>query len=201
MANETNAIFALYRRRKRAEEAKKLLIAAGFADNQICLYLPPDEGAKNFHENVRTSWRTGAIIGAAVGASAFLLVGLALSLNLIHLPGHFEASIPVLVRIVLIFVVAALGGLAGAAAGTLVGFGTPESAAPRFASYVQAGGTIVSVATTNGNDLAKARIILDRSGGHDITEMNEKNGWQMIHEQLYERSKNYEPELLNDQNP
>ena len=200
MAAETSAVFAVYKKRRRAESAKKLLIDAGFLEEQICLFWPPGEDAKYLHENVRTSWRMGAFVGAAVGAVAFLIVGIFLILNIINLPAHFEKSLPLATQIVLTCVIVLLGAVVGAVAGTLVGFGTPEPAAPRFASYVQSGGTVLSVGVASREDSAKARIIFDRTGGHDITKMVEKDSWKMIHDQLYERRKNNEPKLLDNQN-
>lgn len=199
MAEVKNAVFALFRKRRRAEKTKLLLIDSGFSPAEICVLAPPVAGNKDFHQKMRTKWRTGAIFGAIIGGSAFLVLGIALNIELIHLPGHMhlEASWPA--RLFFTIIGVTIGALAGMAAGALVGFGTPEPASSRLASYTEAGGTILSVAVADPIESRRAHIILDRSGGQDITEMNEQDGWKMIHEQIYERSNTYEPLLLDNQ--
>ncbi len=190
MTNDRRAVFAVYRKQKRAEQAKTSLLQAGFNDSQICVLSSPSRSEMYFHELVRTSWRLGAKIGATVGGSAFLVIGVALSLNIIALPGHHTYHMsPIAARFILTFAGVSFGTLLGSLIGALIGAGTPEPAGQRYASYAQAGGSVLSIEVNGNEDFRRAAILLEQAGGSDITEMNEKKGWRIIHEQLYEQSR------------
>src|SRR6185312_8538916 len=115
MPNDQTAVFAAYRMKAHAERAKQLLLTAGFTEKNICLLSSRDGGpGKYFHEQVRNSLKTGAIIGALVGGSAFLIVGVALSLSIFVMPGHQTHSLsPIATRIALTFVGVFIGSLIG----------------------------------------------------------------------------------------
>ncbi len=203
MGTSQTAIFAAYRNQAHAERAKQQLLAAGFSEKCICLLPSPKGGGKYFHEQTRTRLKTGALIGALVGGSAFLIVGIALSLSIFLLPGHHTHSLsPVATRVALTLTGVAIGALVGMVAGMLVGIGTPEGVGQRFAGYAKGGASILSVEISNSTDSARVTTILEQSGGSDVTEMNEKQGWKIIHEALHdERSRPDESNLLNDQIP
>ena len=202
MADNRRAVFAVYHKQKQAEKAKDFLLQSGFSDSDICILSSPTQGKTYFFDElVRTSWRLGAIVGALVGGSAFLVIGVALSLNIIALPGHHTYHMsPLATRIILTLVGASVGTLLGSFAGALIGAGTTEPIGQRYASYTQAGGSVLSVDIDGDKDFQRASLLLEQTGGSDITEMNEKEGWKTIHEQLYKRRNDNESKLLNNQN-
>lgn len=65
----------------------------------------------------------------------------------------------------------------GAAAGTLVGVGTPDPAAKRYGQYLQSGGILISVHSESPQQIQQAKKILSAIGGQDIQLLNETNTW------------------------
>ena len=202
MGTDQMAIFAAYRRLGHAEKAKQLLLGAGFTDKGICLMASRKGDGKSFHEQVRTSLQKGALVGALAGGSAFLVVGIALSLSIFVMPGQVTHShIPVATRIALTLAGVVIGSLVGMFAGTLVGIGTPERVTQRFAGYAKGGGTVLSVEVNDSADTDRASKIFEQTGGSDITEMNEREGWKTIHDEIQERSPDESQLLNNDEIP
>lgn len=171
---KNDAVFALFHNSYQVRKAEQSLLDAGFLRKQISILVPP-KGTREFNSNQNTRVLSGAEIGAAIGLVLGVTVG--------FLFGSQEISIPWLQSILSLngwsgSVIGAVFGLTlGASSGALVGIGTPESGPERFGHYVDDGGVLLSVHADNSDQSRQASEVLERSGGNDITSMNERKGW------------------------
>lgn len=183
MTNQTTAIFGVFRKRADIAEAIALLKKVGFGSEDISVMFPENKGAQDFPQVQKNQLRNGALIGAIVGVivigtiGGFVAAGAfpSLSFNSNVISG---AQAPMLGPILTVFVSIVLGGLAGAAFGTLVGMGTPDTAGKRYGQYVHAGGILLSVQSKSAEQLERAKMILDQAGADDINQIDESEGWR-----------------------
>lgn len=162
----TDATFAIYRNRADVLVALNSFLGHGFRSSALWVFQSKRDGAKDFSQVQRCQLKTGALIGALVGAIAV---------------GGFFAfgmSDPVGGRWLMLFVGVFVGGLFGAAAGTLVGVGTPDSAGKRYGQYLQSGGILVSVHSETPDQIQQAHEILIATGGQDVQYINELKTWE-----------------------
>ncbi len=172
-----NLLCGLCTNRRVALRVKKLLRAAGFHRNSISMFQSSTHGGKNFVYEMKTSIKSGALIGAVLG---LLIFGLYLLL--------FQVRAQMLESVVLehsasrisgfwfTFFILIVGAGLGAACGTLVGIGTPVDAAKRFGFYLDEGGILVAVDVSGLSDesLNQARQILEQTNVQDISLLNKE---------------------------
>ena len=179
---KTDAVFALFQNCPQVTEAQQSLFEAGFSANQVSVLMPAPRGCQDFPYRQGTKILTGAEVGAAVGFVMGGTIGLLFGMETFSLP---------LFNTVLSLqgwsaaLIGAIFGLAfGAGSGALVGIGTPQTAAERYAHYVDDGGILLSVHADDEDQLRQAIEVLERTGGNDITPMNEKRGWSVAQSHL-----------------
>ena len=165
MSEKNLAIFGLYTHKKEAEWAISRLEKNGFPREDISMLAPQPSGHRNFVYDQKTCVQEGALIGSVVGFFILGLVGLLWGLRF---------PMDVKENIVPFWLVSAgtgciMGILFGAAAGALVGIGTPKSAAKRYGFYLKEGGIILSVHLKNETDRQLASQILETTHGQDIS--------------------------------
>jgi hypothetical protein len=68
---------------------------------------------------------------------------------------------------------AGAGGAVGTLTGALVGMGIPEYEAKRYESFINKGGSLLSVHADDSDWARRARSLLDGFGGHDIGDAHE----------------------------
>ena len=173
-------MFALYIQKIEAENAAKSLEQNGFSLEDISLLAPLKSGKKNFVYNQSYSLIQGALIGATVGAIAFGLLGLFLGANGLATPTHNVNPIAFEFSPVSAFAAAMIGVVLGAAAGVLVGIGSPKSAAKRYGYYLKEGGIVLVVHLKKETDRLIANRILERTRGQDINILDESKIWSTI---------------------
>lgn len=171
MAGKNTAAFAIYRNREQVEEAIDALLAADFRNEDISVLFPENEGTKDFAHEKSTKapegTTTGAVAGGAIGGTLGLLAGI----GALAIPGlgPFIAAGPIMGALAGLGTGGAVGGLIGA----LVGMGIPEYEAKRYEGRVKDGGVLLSVHCDSSEWVGRAKDILKRTGGEDISSAGE----------------------------
>ena len=68
-----------------------------------------------------------------------------------------------------------VGGAVGGMVGALVGMGIPEYEAKRYEGRVKDGGILVSVHCDSSEEVSRAKDVLKRAGGEDVSSAGEKS--------------------------
>ncbi len=163
--NNQNATFAIYHDRKEIRQAVRSFTKLGFDESDLWAFQARESGSKDFSKVQKFHFTKGAIGGAIVG---LILVGVFLSI----------ADRELLSSRWLILGIVLIGGLFGAAAGTLIGIGTPDPTAKRYGQYLDSGGILLSVHSETPEQIQQAREVLLATGGQDIHVMNEFKTWE-----------------------
>src|SRR5690348_4932331 len=71
---------------------------------------------------------------------------------------------------------AAVGAGVGGLTGALVGMGIPEFEAKRYEGKVKGGNVLISVHTENAAERARAKMLFEHAGAHDIAQTGEAKG-------------------------
>ena len=106
---------------------------------------------------------TGGVIGGTLG----LLAGV----GLLAIPGlgPFIAAGPIMAGLAGLGVGGAVGGVTGA----LIGMGIPEFEAKRYQGRLQKGGILLSVHCDTSDEIKRAKEVMERTGGEDISSTGE----------------------------
>jgi hypothetical protein len=106
---------------------------------------------------------TGGVIGGTLG----LLAGV----GLLAIPGlgPFIAAGPIMAGLAGLGVGGAVGGVTGA----LIGMGIPEFEAKRYEGRLQKGGILLSVHCDTSDEIKRAKEVMERTGGEDISSTGE----------------------------
>jgi hypothetical protein len=172
MADKKTAVFGIFATRAAAEDAADTLIQSGFPSSDISVLLPESLGgptsvgthkATKAPEGTATGVTTGGVIGGVLGVLA--------GVGVIAIPGlgPFIAAGPIITGLAGLGVGGAVGGFAGA----LIGMGIPEYEAKRYEGRLQHGGILLSVHCGTSEQIKRAKAVLERSGGEDISSTGE----------------------------
>jgi hypothetical protein len=171
MAGSNTAVFGIYSTREQVEECIQALRNNNFRVEDISILYPENEGTKDFAHVKATKAPEGATAGAAGGAALGGVLGWLIGIGAIAIPGvgPFVAAGPIMAALA----AAGVGGAVGGLAGSLVGMGIPEYEAKRYEGRIRKGGYLLSVHCDNGDWVTKAKDILNRTGGEDISSTGE----------------------------
>ena len=171
MTDKKTAVFAIYSYRNSAEAAADALVKAGFATEDISVLLPENLGTREIATEKSTKAPEGATAGAGTGAVLGGALGLLAGIGALALPGvgPLIAAGPITATLAGIGAGGTVGGLAGA----LVGLGIPEFEAKRYEGVVQKGGILLSVHCASSDAVSRAKDIMKRTGGQDISSATE----------------------------
>lgn len=172
MPDKNVAVFGIYTTPVAVERATEELGAAGFSTSDISVLMPRNldgsndmgtEASSKAPEGAVTGVTTGGVIGGALGA----LVGA----GLIVIPGvgPLLAAGPIVAGLAGL----GFGGAVGGVAGALIGLGLPEFEAKRYEGHVQNGGILMSVHCDTAGEIARAKEIMQSTGGAHITSSGE----------------------------
>lgn len=173
MAGKNTAAFGIYRDRVSLENAVDALRAAGFRNTDISVLFPENDGTKDFahekHTKAPEGTATGATSGAVIGGGLGWLVGI----GALAIPGlgPFIAAGPIVAALA----GAGAGGAVGGLTGALVGMGIPEYEAKRYEGRVKEGGILLSVHCDDSKWTKRAKEILERTGGQDVSSTGEES--------------------------
>lgn len=111
----------------------------------------------------------GVTAGGVIGGTLGLLAGV----GLLAIPGlgPFIAAGPIMAGLAGLGVGGAVGGLTGA----LIGMGIPEFEAKRYEGRLQKGGILLSVHCATSDEIKRAKEIIERTGGEDVSSTGESS--------------------------
>lgn len=174
----TKATFGIFRSRDEINTAVSLLKGLGFGESKASILFPDKIGDQDFPQVQKSELvkfaRVGSVIGAVL-ASIFAVLMIAGVVPFGNLSNATSMG-----RVFTIVGSLLFGGILGAAWGTLVGIGTPDRAGRRYGQYVNAGGILLSVRSQNTEEQKRIEDALEKSGGQDITTVEEKAGWKDV---------------------
>ncbi len=171
MATKNIAVFAIFSDRVGVEDAVETLKARGFRNTDISVLFPDNEGTKDFAHEKSTKAPEGAATGAGTGVVVGGALGWLLGIGALAIPGvgPFIAAGPIVAALAGAGAVGAIGGIAGA----LIGMGIPEYEAKRYEGRIHKGGILLSVHSDSAEWAKRAKEILDRTGGTEISSTGE----------------------------
>jgi hypothetical protein len=172
MSGKKVGVFGIYSTRAGVESAAESLVAAGFPSSDISVLLPESLGgpkemgtekATKAPEGTAAGVTTGGIIGGTLGVLA--------GVGMLAIPGlgPFIAAGPIMAGLAGLGVGGAVGGFAGA----LIGMGIPEFEAKRYEGRLQKGGILLSVHCDTSDEIKRAKEIVERTGGEDVSSTGE----------------------------
>ena len=143
----------------------------GFSNNDISALLPDKSGTRDFSVEKGTKAPEGAMTGAGSGALLGGALGWLAGIGALAIPGigPFVAAGPIAAALS----GAAVGGAVGGIAGSLIGLGVPEYEAKRYEGKVKDGGILLSVHTDDGEEVKRAKRIMEEAGAQDISTAGE----------------------------
>src|SRR6185312_2517404 len=171
MASKNTAVYGIYKSAAQAERAVDILSAKGFSQNDISVLLPDNESTKDFAHEKNTKAPEGATTGVATGGVVGGTLGLLAGIGALAIPGlgPFIAAGPIMGALAGI----GTGGVVGGVIGALVGMGIPEYEAKRYEGMIKEGKVLLSVHCDNSDWVKRAKDILERTGGKDISSSGE----------------------------
>ena len=172
MAGNNTAVFALFHTTSQAERGVDMLTSAGFRSDDVSVLAPDAKTTKEFATEKNTKAPEGTTTGATAGGAIGGTLGLLAGIGALAIPGlgPFIAAGPIMGALAGLGAGAATGGLIGA----LVGMGLPEYEAKRYEGHLKDGGVLLSVHCDNSDWVGKAKDILKRADGYDISSSGEK---------------------------
>src|ERR1700681_3462080 len=173
MAGKNTSVFGIYTSYANVENAVDGLKAAGFSNRDISVLFPESAGTKDFAHEKGTKAPEGATAGAGTGVVLGGAMGWLMGVGALAIPGlgPFIAAGPIMAALA----GAGVGGAVGGVTGALVGMGIPEYEAKRYEGRLQKGGILVSVHCDTSEEIDRAKEILERTGGEDISSTGESS--------------------------
>jgi hypothetical protein len=173
------AVLGLFDDRKQLELAIDGLIADGFPGSEISALLPDAKGTKDVAHEKHTKAPEGALVGAATGGAVGGTLGLLAGLGALAIPGlgPFIAAGPIMAALAGVGV----GGAVGTVTGALVGLGIPEYEAKRYESFVNKGGSLLTIHAVDAEAAKRAKAVMARFGAKGIDSTPEAAGKPAAH--------------------
>jgi hypothetical protein len=172
MAGKKVAVFGIYSTRAATENAADALVTAGYPSSDISVLLPESlGGAREMGTEKATKAPEGTAAGATAGGVIGGTLGVLAGVGLLAIPGlgPFIAAGPIMAGLAGLGVGGAVGGVTGA----LIGMGIPEFEAKRYEGRLQKGGILLSVHCDTSEEIKRAKDIIERTGGEDVTSTGE----------------------------
>ncbi|MFZ4404675.1 MAG: hypothetical protein ACOYOK_11285 [Pseudobdellovibrionaceae bacterium] len=169
------ATFAIYHNREDIKLTLRSLKKLGFLDQNFSVFQSKTNKDHDLEKVQKNQWFNGSMTGAVFGV--VIIAGLYFCIIVDIIPSPLAQTVPIGWRIVAMIAGLALGAIAGAAAGLLVGVGIPSPVAKRYGQYLQSGGILLSVHSKNQEDILRAQNILQATGGQDVHCVDEEITW------------------------
>src|SRR6202158_4693121 len=174
MSSKKVGVFGIYSTRTAVENAMDSLVRAGFPTSDISVLLPESLGGpKDMGTEKATKAPEGTAAGVATGGVIGGTLGLLAGIGLLAIPGlgPFIAAGPIMAGLAGLGVGGAVGGVTGA----LIGMGIPEFEAKRYEGRLQKGGILLSVHCNTSEEVKRAKDVLERTGGEDVSSTGESS--------------------------
>jgi len=174
MSGKKVGVFGIYSTRSAVENATESLIHAGFPASDISVLLPESlGGTKDMGTEKATKAPEGTAAGVTTGGIIGGTLGVLAGVGLLAIPGlgPFIAAGPIMAGLAGLSVGGAVGGVTGA----LIGMGIPEFEAKRYEGRLQKGGILLSVHCNTSEEVKRAKDVLERTGGEDVSSTGESS--------------------------
>ena len=174
MTDKKTAVFGIYSTRDGVERATDALIKSGFSAADVSVLLPETLGGpKDIGTEKATKAPEGATTGVVSGATVGGVLGLLAGMGALAIPGvgPLIAAGPIVGALAGMGVGGAVGGFTGA----LIGMGIPEYEAKRYEGRLKKGGILFSVHCTTSDEVKRAKEVIERTGGEDISSTGESS--------------------------
>jgi len=172
MTGKKVAVFGIYSTRGAVEHAADSLVKAGYPSSDISVLLPESLGGpKEMGTEKATKAPEGTAAGVTTGGLIGGTLGVLAGVGLLAIPGlgPFIAAGPIMAGLAGLGVGGAVGGVTGA----LIGMGIPEFEAKRYEGRLQKGGILLSVHCDTSEEIKRAKGIIERTGGEDVSSTGE----------------------------
>ncbi len=171
MTSKRTAVFGIYPTSQSAENAIDILTRSGFPISDVSVLVPETLGTKDMGTVKATKAPEGTAAGASSGAVLGGALGLLAGIGALAIPGvgPLIAAGPIMAALAGVGV----GGVVGGVAGALIGLGIPEFEAKRYEGRIEKGGILLSVHCDTSEEIKQAKVILERTGGEDISSTGE----------------------------
>jgi hypothetical protein len=172
MAGKKVAVFGIYSTRAAVENTADALVKAGYPSSDISVLLPESLGGpKEMGTEKATKAPEGTAAGVTTGGLIGGTLGVLAGVGLLAIPGlgPFIAAGPIMAGLAGLGVGGAVGGVTGA----LIGMGIPEFEAKRYEGRLQKGGILLSVHCDTSEEIKRAKDIIERTGGEDVSSTGE----------------------------
>lgn len=170
------AVFAVYHTMNEVKQVFKTLKRLGLSTKNFSFFQPV-EGDQDFPQVQKYQIKNGAIIGAFLGVfiigGMFAFIGYRIAATsgpdfpLYGIGGVLGAIASIVI-----------GGVAGAAFGTLAGIGTPDPVGKRYGQLINTGGILLSVQNDDRAESEKTLHVLQAFGGTDPHIADEQSTWK-----------------------
>ena len=174
MSDKKVAVLGIYPTRSSVENAADALVNAGFASSDISVLMPENLGGpKEMGTEKATKAPEGTTAGVTAGGVIGGTLGVLAGVGLLAIPGlgPFIAAGPIMAGLAGLGVGSAVGGVTGA----LIGMGIPEYEAKRYEGRLQKGGILLSVHCATSDEIKRAKEVIERTGGEDISSTGESS--------------------------
>ena len=174
MPGKKVGVFGIYSTRVAVENATDSLIRAGFPAADISVLLPESLGGpRDMGTEKATKAPEGAAAGVTTGGVIGGTLGVLAGVGLLAIPGlgPFIAAGPIMAGLAGLGVGGAVGGVTGA----LIGLGIPEFEAKRYEDRLKNGGILLSVYCDTVEEIERAKDVLNRTGGEDVSSTGESS--------------------------
>jgi len=165
MSNKS--VYAIATSESQANRIVDGLTNSGFSANDISVLFPDKSTTHEFSHEKNTKAPEGAVTGAATGGVLGGALGLLVGIGALAIPGvgPLIAAGPLLTALS----GAAAGATVGGITGGLIGLGIPEIEAKRYENRIAEGNILISVLTVSGDDVNRAKEILEKAEADDIS--------------------------------
>ncbi|GDY14259.1 membrane protein [Planctomycetota bacterium] len=144
---------------------------ASFESDDVSVLFPDQGTSRDFAHEKNTKAPEGTAVGVSAGGLVGGTLGWLIGIGSLAIPGvgPFIAAGPILAALSGAAVGAAVGGISGA----LIGMGMPEYEAKRYEGKIHQGRILISVHSTNGDQIATVKRIFTDEGAEDIASSSE----------------------------
>jgi hypothetical protein len=174
MSDKKSAVLGIYPTRSSVENATEALVNAGFASSDISVLIPESLGGpKDMGTEKATKAPEGTATGVTAGGVIGGTLGILAGVGLLAIPGlgPFIAAGPIMAGLAGLGVGGAVGGVTGA----LIGLGIPEYEAKRYEGRLKKGEILLSVHCDTSEEIKRAKGVVERTGGEDISSTGESS--------------------------
>ena len=170
METTMTAVFGIYYEREKADRSVEVLTNSSFSKDKVSLLAPADLGTKDLaHDRDAIAGGSTAVVISSVAVGGG--IGLAAGVGVLALAGAPLLAAPFLGALVGMGAGGAIGGVIDAVDAR----GPSDPEARRYEGQIPEGGILVTVHCYSATDIARARQLLEETGGQFLSSSDESS--------------------------